>query len=76
MAPKRKLDDVLAELHSREDLDTRIELLTPYDGPQPPQLQLPSGLNIDSPYALFSLFFSEHIFEYISQSTKEYVKWK
>ena len=76
MAPKRKLDEVLAELPSREDLDTRIELLILYASPRPPQLQLPSALNIDSPYALFSLFFSEDIFEYISQVTNEYAKWK
>lgn len=76
MDPKRKLDEVIAELPSREDLNARIELLIPYSCPRPPQLQLPSRLNIDSPYALFSLFFSEDIFEYISQSTNEYAQLK
>ncbi|KAJ5790345.1 uncharacterized protein N7518_007356 [Penicillium psychrosexuale] len=39
-----------------------------------PQLQLPSGLDIDSPSALFSLFVSDDIFEFISQSTNEYAR--
>jgi hypothetical protein len=74
MPTKRKLDDITAELPSREALDARIQLLFPSSFP--PQLQLPSGLDIDSPYALFSLFIGEDIFEFISQSTNEYAQRK
>ena len=74
MAPKRKLDEILAELPSREALETRIQLLQPSS--RPPQIQLPFGLDIDSPYALFTLFISEDTIEYISQSTNEYAQRK
>jgi len=74
MAPKRKLDDILAELPSREALDARIQLLQPSS--RPPQLHLPSSLDIDSPYALFTLFISEDTIQYISQSTNEYAQRK
>jgi hypothetical protein len=33
-------------------------------------------LDIDSPYALFSLFISEEMFEYIAKSTNEYAQQK
>jgi hypothetical protein len=59
MAPKRKLDDTLAELPSRETLETRIQLLLPSSFP--PQLQLPSELDMDSSHALFNLFIGEDI---------------
>jgi hypothetical protein len=74
MPTKRKLDDITAELPSREALDARIQLL--FLSSFPPRLQLPSGLDIDSSYALFSLFISEDIFEFISQSTNEYAQRK
>jgi anaphase-promoting complex subunit 8 len=74
MAPKRKLDEILAELPSREALDARIQLLQPSS--RPPQLHLPSSLDIDSPYALFTLFISEDTIQYISQSTNEYAQSK
>jgi len=74
MAPKRKLDEILAELPSREALEARIQLLQPSS--RPPQLQLPSGLDIDSPYALFTLFIGEDTIKYISQSTNEYARRK
>jgi hypothetical protein len=74
MPTKRKLDDITAELPSREALEMRIKPLFPSSFP--PQLQLPSRLNMNSPYALFSPFISEDIFEFISQSTNEYVQRK
>jgi hypothetical protein len=74
MATKRKLDDITGELPSQEALDARIQLL--FLSSFPPQLQLPSGLDIDSLYALFSLFISEDIFEFINQSTNEYAQRK
>lgn len=50
---KRKLDEHIVE---------SPQLLFPSSCP--PQLQLPSGLDIDSPSTLFSLFVSDDIFEF------------
>lgn len=41
-----------------------------------PQLRLPNTIDMNSPYALFSLFFKEEIIEKISQSTNVYAKRK
>jgi hypothetical protein len=38
----------------------------------PPRLDLPAGLDLDSPDAIFTLFISEDIFQRFSQSTNEY----
>jgi len=41
---------------------------------QAPQLNLPSGLDMQSSYSLFSLFFTEEIFEKIANSTNAYAR--
>ncbi|KAJ5562285.1 hypothetical protein N7461_001046 [Penicillium sp. DV-2018c] len=69
MAPKRKPDEVIAELPPQEEVRTRTELLRPCS--RRPRLQLPSGLNVDSAYALFSLFFTDDIFEHIRGGANE-----
>ncbi|KAJ5576621.1 hypothetical protein N7535_003547 [Penicillium sp. DV-2018c] len=74
MAPKRKHDEVIAELPSQEEVGTRTELLRPCS--RRPRLQLPSGLNVHGAYTLFSLFFTDDIFEHISRSTNEYARLK
>ena len=74
MGAKRNLDEIVAEIPSREELEKRFKLLVPSSSP--PELRLPTGLDIDSPYALFSLFISEDIIQSISQSTNEYAQRK
>ena len=41
-----------------------------------PQLHLSSGLNMTSSYFLFNLFFTQEIFEKISNSTNAYAHLK
>jgi hypothetical protein len=67
---KRTLDDITAELPTKEALSRLLQPLIPVS--TPPQLHLPTSLDLGSPYALFTLFISEDIFQYISRSTNEY----
>jgi hypothetical protein len=69
---KRKLDEIIAELPTQEELSSRLQPLIPTS--EPLRLQLPSSLDLGSPYAIFSLFISEEIFEFLSQSTNEYAQ--
>lgn len=71
MATKRKLDDIVTGLPSQKVLKARLQPLFPIS--QALQLQLPSSLDLKSLYTIFSLFISEGIFEFISQSTNEYI---
>lgn len=71
---KRKLDEIIAELPTKEELSQRLQPLLPIS--QPPRLQLPNSLDLESPYAIFTLFISEEIFEFISQSTNQYAQQK
>jgi hypothetical protein len=64
---KRPLDEITAELPTKEDLSARLRPLVPAS--EPPRLHLLSGLDLDSLYAIFTLFISEDIFTFISQST-------
>jgi hypothetical protein len=41
-----------------------------------PKPHLPTGLNIESPYALFTLFIGEDMFGKIAESTNEYARQK
>ncbi|KAL1957208.1 hypothetical protein VTO42DRAFT_6242 [Malbranchea cinnamomea] len=67
---KRTLEEVIAELPSLESI--QYTPLRPI--PREPQLNPPSDLDIESRYALFSLFFTEDILETISHSTNAYAK--
>ncbi|KAL1953581.1 hypothetical protein VTO42DRAFT_2561 [Malbranchea cinnamomea] len=67
---KRKLEEVIAELPSLES----IQYMPLWSIPRKPQLNFPSDLDIESPYALFTLFFTEDILETISNSTNAYAK--
>ncbi|OQD94930.1 hypothetical protein PENSOL_c023G10428 [Penicillium solitum] len=69
---KRKLDEITAELPTKEELSQQLRPLMPSS--KPPRLYLPTGLDLESPYAIFNLFISEEIFEFISQSTNEYAQ--
>ena len=44
--------------------------------PFPSSLDLPLGINIESPYSLFSLFFSEELVALLSSNTNKYAKTK
>jgi hypothetical protein len=69
---KRKLDEITAELPTKEELSQRLRPLIPSS--EAPRLLLPPGLDLESPYAIFTLFISEEIFEFISQSTNAYAR--
>jgi hypothetical protein len=69
---KRKFDEIIAELPTKEELSQRLWPLLPIS--QPPRLQLPNSLDLESPYTIFTLFISEEIFEFISQSTNQYAQ--
>ncbi|KAJ5138953.1 uncharacterized protein N7515_003801 [Penicillium bovifimosum] len=65
------LNAYIAEFHPREDLDARIELLISPSYPKPPHSQLPSGLDFDSPSAIFALFLGEDTWESLSHENPE-----
>lgn len=67
---KRKLHEITADLPTKEDLSQRLQRLDPTS--IPPQLHLPKGLDLSSPYAIFTLFIGEEMFQRISRSTNEY----
>ncbi len=67
---KRKPPD--EEIPKIEDLKWE-PLQLPYQE-RDPQLNLPSNLDMSNPYSLFSLFFTEEIFEKISHSTNLYAQ--
>jgi hypothetical protein len=46
---KRKLDEIIAELPTKEELSSRLQPLIPTS--EPLRLQLPSSLDLESPYA-------------------------
>ena len=69
---KRTLEEVTAAITSLKDLKYEPLVLNK----QAPQLNLPSGLNMRSSYSLFSLFFTEEIFEKIANSTNAYAHLK
>jgi hypothetical protein len=69
---KRKLQEVIAEIPSIKSLQ-----YTPLRSiPREPLLKLPESLDIESPYALFTLFFTEKVLETIASSTNEYAARK
>jgi hypothetical protein len=69
---KRKLEEITAELPSIESIQ-----YTPLRSmPREPELKIPKDLDIKSPYALFSLFFTEDILQTISESTNKYARRK
>jgi hypothetical protein len=67
---KRSVAEILAALPTREELARAFNPLQ--NPPRELRLNLPTGLNIESLYALFSLFISEDIFKKISESTNKY----
>src|SRR5690242_7073417 len=69
---KRTLKEVIAAITSLKDLKYEPLVLNK----QAPQLNLPSSLNMRSSYSLFSLFFTEEIFEKIANSTNAYTHLK
>jgi hypothetical protein len=71
---KRSLAEISAALPTREELARAFNPLQ--NPPREPRLNLPTGLNIESSYALFSLFIGEDMFEKISESTNEYARRK
>jgi hypothetical protein len=71
---KRKHDEIAAELPTQEDLSQGPGPLIPSS--EPPQLHLPSGLDLESPYAVVTHVVSEEIFEIISQSANAYAQRK
>jgi hypothetical protein len=68
--PKRKLDEIIEEISSLKS----IQYIPLKQIQHTPQLHLPSYINIDSPSAIFSLFFSDEAFQIISNSTNIYAK--
>jgi hypothetical protein len=71
---KRTLAEISAALPIREELARALKPLQ--NPPREPRLNLPTGLNMESPYVLFSLFIGEDIFEKISESTNKYARRK
>src|SRR5690348_6258817 len=69
---KRTLKEVIAEIPSLENLKFKP---LPVDK-QAPQLNLPPNLDMTSSYSLFTLFFTDEIFEKISNSTNAYAHLK
>ena len=67
---KRKLNEILAELPTKDKLSSRLQLNAPSS--HTPRLQLPNGLDFDRLYVIFTLFISEEIVKYIRQSTNQY----
>ena len=69
---KRKLEAVIADITSLKKLEfTPLSVIK-----QAPQLNLSSDLDMTSSYFLFSLFFTEGIFEKIANSTNAYAHLK
>ena len=69
---KCKIDEIAKELPLLESID----YLPLEAAPRKPVLILPESLDIDSPYALFSLFISDDMFETISKNTNAYARIK
>ncbi|QSS62437.1 hypothetical protein I7I51_02174 [Histoplasma capsulatum] len=69
---KRPIEKVIAEIPSLES----VKFLPMQATSQGPVLNLSIDINIESPYALFTLFFSEECFQQISNSTNLYAKLK
>lgn len=71
---KRKLEEIVAELDS---VDTVRERFTPLQlQEREPKLRLPDGLDPRDPYALFSLFLPDSLFEAMSRNTNAYAARK
>lgn len=68
---KRKLAEVIAEIPSTETIN--FKPLEP--GKRPPKINLPPNIDMNDPYALFTLFFSEDIFHKMSSSTNAYASY-
>ncbi|EDN06697.1 predicted protein [Histoplasma mississippiense (nom. inval.)] len=69
---KRPIEEVIAELPPLESVKFHPILPASRD----PILNIPANINISSPYALFTLFFSEESLQNISDSTNLYAKLK
>jgi hypothetical protein len=68
--PKRKLEEVIGEIPKLES----IQYIPLQQTQHTPQLYLPSNINIESHLAIFSLFFSNEVFQTISDFTNAYAK--
>ncbi|KAL1956703.1 hypothetical protein VTO42DRAFT_6853 [Malbranchea cinnamomea] len=71
---KRKLEEIMAELPSLEVVKSQYTPLQTV--PRQPKLHIPNTADADSPYALFSLFLTEEIFDKIADSTNAYARAK
>ena len=69
---KRTLEEIITKITPLEKLNFNP---LPVEK-RAPQLNLPSGLDMTSPYSLFSLFFPEEVFEKIANSTNIYAHLK
>lgn len=61
-ATKRTLNDITTELPTKEELSHSRRLQPLIASSTPPRLDLPTILDLDSLYTLFTLFISEDIF--------------
>ena len=68
--PKRKLEEVIEEISTLKS----TQYIPLKQIQHAPQLHIPSNINMDSPSAIFSLFFSDETFQNISNSTNIYAK--
>jgi hypothetical protein len=66
---KRALAEVIAEIPSLDSIQFN---LINQETSRRPQLRLPDDLNIYNPYALFTLFFPEDLFETLVTNTNIY----
>ncbi|OJD09630.1 hypothetical protein ACJ73_10178, partial [Blastomyces percursus] len=69
---KRTVEKVIAEIPPLESVKF-LPMETPH---RDPILNLPTNIDITSPYALFTLFFTEECSQNISDSTNLYAKLK
>ena len=71
---KRTVQEVIAEIKPIEEVKYQPLRSTPRE----PKLSLPADTNINNPYTLFSLFFTNDIIETITKSTNCYAqrKWR
>ncbi|KAJ5880466.1 uncharacterized protein N7473_011519 [Penicillium subrubescens] len=71
---KRKLNEITAEQTTQEQVEEPSQQVQPsISTSTPPQTDLPSDLNLESPYEILIHFIGEEIFQRISRSTNEYV---
>jgi hypothetical protein len=70
---KRNLAQLLREMPHYEDVVFEpLKMAEPF----PPTIELPPEVNIESPYSLFALFFSDDLIALLSSNTNKYAKAK